>query len=88
MFAKGPNIRKLEIPANLDTNLAKSLVDKEFKVFMFKFILALLALIADSTIKFAFQGATLELNKAYPGISLAFISLLLMLFSRLNIKFN
>ena len=97
MFPKGPNFRKLDIPSGLDPEIVKSLINKEFKVFVMKFIIAIIALIiggifiwqgieSDSTIKFVFKEATLELNKAYPGVTLSFISLLLMLFSRLNIK--
>jgi len=97
VFPKGPNFRKLIIPSGLDTEIIKNLIAKEYKVFIMKFIIAVIALIAggifiwqgiesDSTIKFIFKEATLELNTAYPGITLSFISLLLMLFSRLNIK--
>jgi len=97
MFPKGSNFRKLDIPSGLHSEIVKSLINKEFKVFVLKFIIAIIALIiggifiwqgieSDSTIKFAYKEATLEFNKAYPGIILSFISLLLMLFSRLNIK--
>jgi len=98
MFPKGPDFRKLHIPQGLDSQIIKTLIDKEYKVFVMKFIIAILALIigvvfiwqgiesADSTIKFEFDGAKMELNKVYPGVTLSFISLLLMLFSRLNIK--
>lgn len=66
-------------------------------MFIMKFTFATIALVfgivfiwkgiqSDSVIKFSYNGAVLELNKAYPGVTLAFISLILMLFSRLNIK--
>lgn len=97
MFSKGPNLKKLQISNGLDPDIIKSLIDREYKVFIMKFVLSIIALIfgvvfiwlgieSDSTIKFTFKDVALELNKAYPGITLAFIGLLLMLFSRLNIK--
>lgn len=97
MFFKGPNFRKLNITSGLDPKVIKNLTDKEFIVFILKFFLSLIALIgglifigqgieSDSTIRLTFKEVTLELNKAYPGIALSFISLILMLFSRLNIK--
>jgi hypothetical protein len=97
MFSRGPNFRKINIPSGLDSEIIKNLINKEFKVFVMKFIIAVIALVvgcvfiyhgieSDSTIKFAFKGANLELNKAYPGVILSFISLLLMLCSRQNIK--
>ncbi|MEE9361973.1 MAG: hypothetical protein V3U92_05185 [Cellulophaga sp.] len=43
---------------------------------------------SDSTIKFTYKDATLELSKALPGITLSLLSLILMLFSRLNIKIS
>jgi hypothetical protein len=97
MFFKGPNFSKLSIPNGLKSKEMKSLIDKEFKVFILKFILSLIALVgglilicqgieSDSTIKFTFRGLTLELNKVFPGLTLSFISLILMLFSRINIK--
>lgn len=97
MFPEGPNFQKLDISSNLNPSIINNIVNKEFKVFLMKFLIAAIALIigcifiwngieSDSTIKFAFNGAILELNKAYPGITLSFISLLLMLYSRINIR--
>lgn len=97
MFTKGPNFNKLELPSNLKSKAMNNLVNKEFYVFIMKFIIALIALCfglifiwkgitSDSIIKFSYHGALLEINKAWPGVALSFISLFLMLFSRLNIK--
>lgn len=97
MFSKGPRMGKLDIDPNIDPALAKSLVNKEFAVFIMKFIISAVALLfgcyfiwlgieSDSIIRFSFGELELELNKALPGITLAFISLILMLFSRINVK--
>lgn len=97
MFSNGPRMSKLDIDPNIDPAVAKSIVNKEFAVFVMKFIISAVALLfgcyfiwlgieSNSIIKFSFGELKLELNKALPGITLAFISLILMLFSRISIK--
>jgi hypothetical protein len=97
MFPKGPNFQKLELPSNLNPEVMKVMINKEYRVFIIKAVIALIALIfgiifiwkgviSESTIKFSYNDAKLEINNAWPGIVLSFISLILMLFSRLNVK--
>lgn len=96
-FPTSPDFRKIDLSNGIKSKAMINLANKEFYVFIMKFSLALLALIfgcifiwkgieSDAVIKFTYNGAVLELNKALPGITLAFISLLLMLFSRLNVR--
>lgn len=97
MFPKGPSFRKIDYKGYLDPELASRLSDIEFKVFKLKFILSLIALIAgilliflgiesESTINFAFKDFQIEFNRAYPGVVISFIAIVLMIFSRINIK--
>ena len=97
MFFTGPNLKKIEFPSALDPESARILANKEFIVFILKFSIALIALVfgiilifkgvqSESVIEFSYKGAQLKLNNALPGVVLSFISLILLLFSRLNIK--
>lgn len=97
MFPSGPNFRKIDIPLDIDTNIVNNLVNKEFYVFIMKFFIALILISSglffiyigiksDSNIIVNTKFFTLKLNKAIPGITLAILGFLLMLFSRLNIK--
>ena len=98
MFPKGSNFSKLEFPSNLSEETKKRLIDKEYNVFVLKFIVSIIALGLGAF--FIWEGIEsqsvivlqignnfkIELNKALPGISLGIFSIILMLFSRLNIK--
>jgi hypothetical protein len=99
MFPKGPNLQRLEFPSNSNPGVMKLLIEKEYRVFIIKAIIAFVALVfgiifiwkgitSDSTIKFSYNTLIFEINKAWPGITLAFVSLILLLFSRLNIKIS
>jgi len=97
MFPKGPNFSKLQLPSKVNEAVMVRLIKYEFYVFILKFVVSLIALIfgiilifkgviSDSDIKFSFNGSSLEINKAWPGITLSILSIFLMLSSRLNIK--
>lgn len=94
-------LKKIDIPPNLDKDIAKSLINKEFIAFLIKSGVALVAMVAgivlivqgvlpetDSTIKFNYNDISFELSKTYPGVVLAIISLVLLLNSKMNIKFT
>jgi hypothetical protein len=97
MFSKGPNFRKLNTDSDMDPNILKTIINKEFIVFILKFTISLTAIIfggflisvgitSESIIEFSFKGAEIKLNNALPGITMSIFGVLLMLFSRLNIR--
>ena len=97
MFFKGPNFKNLEFPPDLDEETKKLLIKRETLVFKFKFMIAIIVLIAGiyfiykgiistSSIKLSLNNFKLEINNAWPGIVLCFISLILMLFPGSDIK--
>lgn len=97
MFPTGPYFRKFEIKSNLSSEVTRSLINKEFTVFILKFAISLMLVVAgfyfiycgitsESTIKFSYNDLSLELNNVLPGVTLIIFGIVLMLFSRLNIK--
>jgi hypothetical protein len=97
MFPKEPFFRKIDIDSNLNPDITSNLVNKEFYVFLLKFILSLITIISgiflilkgitsESIIELSYKGSNLTLNKAYPGTTLVIFGVILMLFSRLNIR--
>ena len=97
MFPQGPSFRKINIDPNLDSEIVNKAINKEFIVFVMKFVLSFFIIIAgvflifkgitsESIIEFTFNNSNLKLNKAYPGTTLVIFGVLLMLFSRLNIR--
>ena len=99
MFFKGPVYKDIELPHNIDKEIAKRAIRLERLVFVVKGVISFISVIAgiwftkvgvetDATIKFSFKELTFEMSKAYPGIVFLVFGITLMLFSRLKIKFK
>ena len=97
MLFHGPSIKKLELPQGLSNKITNNLINKEFKIFLLKFILSFVTLffgcffiwkgiVSSSVLKFSFNNMSIELNTTLPGLILSLFSIILMLLSRLNIK--
>ena len=99
MFTQNGYFKKLTIKKNskINNKVLNVAINKEYKVFFLKFILSLILILggifliyvgiqSDSIIEFTFGDLNLKLNKALPGTTLAIFGVVLMLFSRINIK--
>ena len=103
MFPQKLNLKKIEInsdmdvPSELNADIINNLIQKEYFIFILKFIISMMALIfgfililkgiqSDGVISISLNEATLEFNKALPGVTIAVLALLLMLLSRLSIQ--
>lgn len=87
------------MPSNLDPNLLKSFVSKEYNIYILKYsiVIILIAIGAvficqgiesDATIKLDFNGFKAEFNKAMPGLVIIFLGVIVFLFSNPSIKIN
>ncbi len=93
----GFNLKKIEIPGDMPPEVIVNLAEKEYRVFILKFAFAAVALLggialvilgvtSESVIELSFRDAVLTLNNALPGVVLAILGFVLMVFSRLSIK--
>jgi hypothetical protein len=99
MFPKGPDIRKIEAYGHFDSKIHNKLINISLIGFAIKALIALTCIISgivfsnqglnsETTLTIKLNGLDLELNKTAPGIVFLVFGVVLLLFSKINIKFK